>query len=134
MIHRAPFGSLERFIAVLIEHCGGNFPLWLTPDQFAILPISERFNDYAKKVLEELNNSDLRGFIDDRNEKTGKKIRDQEIGKLPFMLIVGEKEEAEQKVSLRARGKGDIGSFSTGDFVKYVQQMIESDFNQKLNA
>ncbi|MBL7901438.1 MAG: threonine--tRNA ligase [Bacteroidia bacterium] len=134
MIHRAPFGSLERFIAVLIEHCGGNFPLWLTPDQFAILPISERFNDYAKKVLEELNNSDLRGFIDDRNEKIGKKIRDQEIGKLPFMLIVGEKEEAEQKVSLRARGKGDIGSFSTGDFVKYVQQMIESDFNQKLNA
>jgi len=134
MIHRAPFGSLERFIAVLIEHCGGNFPLWLTPDQFAILPISERFNDYAKKVLEELNNSDLRGFIDDRNEKIGKKIRDQEIGKLPFMLIVGEKEEAEQKVSLRARGKGDIGSFSTMDFVKYVQQMIESDFNQKLNA
>ena len=134
MIHRAPFGSLERFIAVLIEHCGGNFPLWLTPDQFAILPISERFNDYAKKVLEELNNSDLRGFIDDRNEKIGKKIRDQEIGKLPFMLIVGEKEEAEQKVSLRARGKGDLGSFSTGDFVKYVQQMIESDFNQKLNA
>lgn len=134
MIHRAPFGSLERFIAVLIEHCGGNFPLWLTPDQFAILPISERFNDYAKKVLEELNNSDLRGFIDDRNEKIGKKIRDQEIGKLPFMLIVGEKEEAEQKVSLRARGKGDIGSFSTSDFVKYVQQMIESDFNQKLNA
>ncbi len=134
MIHRAPFGSLERFIAVLIEHCGGNFPLWLTPDQFAILPISERFNDYAKKVLEELNNSDLRGFIDDRNEKIGKKIRDQEIGKLPFMLVVGEKEEAEQKVSLRARGKGDLGSFSTGDFVKYVQQMIESDFNQKLNA
>ncbi|MCU0360784.1 MAG: threonine--tRNA ligase [Bacteroidia bacterium] len=134
MIHRAPFGSLERFIAVLIEHCGGNFPLWLTPDQFAILPISERFNEYAKKVLDELTAMDLRGFIDDRNEKIGKKIRDQEIGKLPFMLIVGEKEEAEQKVSLRARGKGDIGSFSTGDFVKYVQQMIESDFNQKLNA
>ncbi len=134
MIHRAPFGSLERFIAVLIEHCGGNFPLWLTPDQFAILPISERFNDYAKKVLDELNAAELRGFIDDRNEKIGKKIRDQEIGKLPFMLIVGEKEEAEQQVSLRARGKGDLGSFSIGDFVKYVRQMIESDFNQKLNA
>jgi len=134
MIHRAPFGSLERFIAVLIEHCGGNFPLWLTPDQFAILPISERFNQYAQRVLEQLNAFDLRGFIDDRNEKIGKKIRDQEINKLPFMLIVGEKEEADQQISVRARGKGDLGSFSAGDFVKYVQQMIESDFNQKLNA
>jgi threonyl-tRNA synthetase len=134
MIHRAPFGSLERFIAVLIEHCGGNFPLWLTPDQFAILPISERFNEYAKKLLDELTAMDLRGFIDDRNEKIGKKIRDQEINKLPFMLIVGEKEEAENQISVRARGKGDLGSFSSGDFVKYISQMIESDFNQKLNA
>ncbi|HQQ93088.1 MAG TPA: threonine--tRNA ligase [Bacteroidia bacterium] len=134
MIHRAPFGSLERFIAVLIEHCAGNFPLWLTPDQFAILPISERFNDYAQKVIQALNAAELRGFIDDRNEKIGKKIRDQEIGKIPFMVIVGEKEEAENTLSIRARGKGDLGSFSVDDFVKYIRQMIESDFNQKLNA
>jgi len=134
MIHRAPFGSLERFIAVLIEHCGGNFPLWLTPDQFAILPISEKYNDYAHKVLNELNNAELRGFVDDRNEKIGKKIRDQEVKKIPFMLIVGEKEEAENKVAVRAHGKGDIGEFSAGDFVKHVNQVIENDFNQKLNS
>ena len=134
MIHRAPFGSLERFIAVLIEHCGGNFPLWLTPDQFAVLPISEKFNPYAQKVLEALQAKELRGFVDDRNEKIGKKIRDQEIGKIPFMLVVGEKEEAEGKLSVRARSKGDLCSFSLDDFVKYVGQSIENDFNQKLNA
>ena len=100
MIHRAPFGSLERFIAVLIEHCGGNFPLWLTPDQFAILPLSEKYNDYAKKVQADLLSFDLRGFVDDRNEKIGKKIRDQELMKIPFMLIVGEKEENEGKLVL----------------------------------
>lgn len=133
MIHRAPFGSLERFIAVLIEHCAGNFPLWLTPDQFAILPISEKYNSYAEKVLTELQAAELRGFIDDRNEKIGKKIRDQEIGKIPFMLVVGEKEEAEGKLALRARGKGDLGAFSPADFVQYVRQSIENDFNQKLN-
>lgn len=134
MIHRAPFGSLERFIAVLIEHCAGNFPLWLTPDQFAILPLSEKYNDYAHKVLETLNNSDLRGFVDDRNEKIGKKIRDQEVKKVPFMIIVGEKEEADQKVSVREHGKGDLGEFSTNDFVKHVNQIIQNDFNQKLNS
>ena len=134
MIHRAPFGSLERFIAVLIEHCGGNFPLWLTPDQFAILPLSEKYNDYAHKVLESLNNLDLRGFVDDRNEKIGKKIRDQEVKKVPFMLIVGEKEEAEGKMAVRVHGKGDIGEFSAADFVKHVNQIIENDFNQKLNS
>ena len=134
MIHRAPFGSLERFIAVLIEHCAGNFPLWLTPDQFAILPLSEKYNDYAQKVLDALAAKDLRGFLDDRNETIGKKIRDNEVKKIPFMLIVGEKEEAEQKVALRAHGKGDVGEFSVDDFVKYVNQIIENDFNQKLTS
>ena len=134
MIHRAPFGSLERFIAVLIEHCAGNFPLWLTPDQFAILPISEKYNAYAEKVSESLKAAELRGFVDDRNETIGKKIRDNEVKKVPFMLIVGEKEEAEGKVALRAHGKGDIGEFSAPDFVKYVNQIIENDFNQKLNS
>jgi threonyl-tRNA synthetase len=134
MIHRAPFGSLERFIAVLIEHCAGNFPLWLTPDQFAILPISEKYNAYAEKVSEILKNAELRGFVDDRNETIGKKIRDNEVKKVPFMLIVGEKEAAEGKVALRAHGKGDVGEFSADDFVKYVNQIIENDFNQKLNS
>ncbi|MCC6370024.1 MAG: threonine--tRNA ligase [Bacteroidia bacterium] len=131
MIHRAPFGSLERFIAVLIEHCGGNFPLWLTPDQFAILPISEKFNEYAQKTLNLLSELGIRGFVDERNEKIGKKIRDNEIKKIPFMLIVGEKEEAEQKVALRAHGKGDIGTFSIRDFVAYIEELIEKDFNKK---
>jgi threonyl-tRNA synthetase len=131
MIHRAPFGSLERFIAVLIEHCGGNFPLWLTPDQVAILPISEKYNDYAQNVLTLLGNDDIRGFVDDRNEKIGKKVRDNELKKVPFMLIVGEKEEAEKTVSVRARSKGDIGSFTPADFTAYVKQIIESDFRQK---
>lgn len=134
MIHRAPFGSLERFIAVLIEHCGGNFPLWLTPDQFAVLPVSEKYNAYATKVLEDLQGNDLRGFVDDRNETIGKKIRDNEVKKIPFMLVVGEKEEAEYVISVRERGKGDLGVLSPDDFVKHVRQMIEKDFNQKLNA
>ncbi len=131
MIHRAPFGSLERFIAVLIEHCGGNFPLWLTPDQIAILPISEKYNNYAENVLNLLGNLGIRGFVDDRNEKIGKKIRDNEIKKIPFMLVVGEKEEAEEKISVRAHSKGDIGSFSVNDFASYVNELIESDFNKK---
>lgn len=120
MIHRAPFGSLERFIAVLIEHCAGNFPLWLTPEQVHILPISEKYNDYAKKVLELLNNSDIRGLIDDRNEKIGKKIRDTELKKIPFMLVVGEKEEAETTVSVRKHGEGDKGSFTLSEFIKMI--------------
>ncbi|MCD6069280.1 MAG: threonyl-tRNA synthetase [Bacteroidetes bacterium] len=128
MIHRAPFGSLERFIAVLIEHCGGNFPLWLAPDQIAILPISEKYNDYAEKVLSLLNNSDIRGFVDDRNEKIGKKIRDNEIKKVPFMLIVGEKEEADSKVSVRRHTQGDTGTVSIDEFAKMVQEEIENDF------
>lgn len=131
MIHRAPFGSLERFIAVLIEHCAGNFPLWLTPDQVAILPISEKYNEYAQNVLNLLSNFDIRGFVDDRNEKIGKKIRDNEMNKIPFMLVVGEKEEAEKTVSVRARSKGDIGSFTPSDFSNYLKELIESDFKQK---
>lgn len=131
MIHRAPFGSLERFIAVLIEHCGGKFPLWLTPDQVAILPISEKYNDYAKKVLGLLNNSDIRGLVDDRNEKIGKKIRDNEINKIPYMLVVGEKEEAEGKVAVREHGKGDIGVMTIDEFAKLIITTIENDFKNK---
>jgi len=131
MIHRAPFGSLERFIAVLIEHCGGNFPLWLTPDQVAVLPISEKYNEYAQKTLNLLSEAGIRGFVDDRNEKIGKKIRDNEIKKIPFMLVVGEKEEAEQKVAVRAHGKGDIGTFTHNDFAAYVNELIQNDFTKK---
>jgi threonyl-tRNA synthetase len=131
MIHRAPFGSLERFIAVLIEHCGGNFPLWLTPDQIAILPISERFNDYAHEVLQLLNNSDIRGFVDDRDEKIGRKIRDNEMKKVPYMLIVGEKEVADRKVAVRKHGKGDEGIFSIEEFANIIKQEIENDFKKE---
>ncbi|HXU27614.1 MAG TPA: threonine--tRNA ligase [Bacteroidia bacterium] len=130
MIHRAPFGSLERFIAVLIEHCGGNFPLWLTPDQIAILPISERFNDYAHEVLQLLNNSDIRGYVDDRDEKIGRKIRDNEMKKVPYMLIVGEKEVADRKVAVRKHGKGDLGVFSITEFADIIKEEIESDFKK----
>jgi threonyl-tRNA synthetase len=106
MIHRAPFGSLERFVAVLIEHCAGNFPLWLSPDQISVLPISERFNEYAQLVIDKLKELDIRGFLDDRDEKIGRKIRDAEVKKVPYMLIVGEREAAEGKVSVRRHGKG----------------------------
>lgn len=124
MIHRAPFGSLERFIAVLIEHCAGKFPLWLNPEQIAVLPISEKYNDYAKKVLELLKNYDIRGLVDERNEKIGKKIRDTELQKVPYMLIVGEKEEAENMVSVRKQGEGDLGSFTIEDFAKIINDEI----------
>lgn len=117
MIHRAPFGSLERFIAVLIEHCAGNFPLWLAPDQIAVLPISERFNDYAKLVHSKLKEQDIRGLLDDRDEKIGRKIRDAETRKIPYMLIVGEKEVAENKVAIRRHGMGDQGSVLLEEFV-----------------
>lgn len=127
MIHRAPFGSMERFVAVLLEHCAGEFPLWLTTDQFAILPISERYNEYAEKVLDLLNNSDIRGFVDDRNEKIGKKIRDAEVGKVPFMLIVGEKEAEEGKVSVRQHGEGDLGAMDVNEFVKLINEKIEHE-------
>jgi threonyl-tRNA synthetase len=117
MIHRAPFGSLERFVAVLIEHCAGNFPLWLAPDQIAVLPISERFNDYAKHVYERLKEHDIRGILDDRDEKIGRKIRDAETKKVPYMLIVGEKEVADSKVAVRRHGKGDQGSVLLEEFI-----------------
>jgi threonyl-tRNA synthetase len=117
MIHRAPFGSLERFIAVLIEHCAGNFPLWLAPDQIAVLPISERFNDYARLVYDKLKEQDIRGLLDDRDEKVGRKIRDAETKKIPYMLIVGEKEVAEGKVAVRKHGQGDQGSVLLDEFV-----------------
>jgi threonyl-tRNA synthetase len=133
MIHRAPFGSMERFIAVLIEHCGGNFPLWLTPDQVAVVPVSEKYNAYAAKVLQTLGASEIRGFVDERNEKVGKKIRDNEMKKIPFMLVVGEKEEAEGMVAVREHGKGDIGVFSINDFIKFVNEIIEGDFKEKVS-
>jgi threonyl-tRNA synthetase len=117
MIHRAPFGSLERFVAVLIEHCAGNFPLWLAPDQIAVLPISERFNDYAAMVYNKLKAEDIRGILDDRDEKIGRKIRDAETKKVPYMLIVGEKEATEMRVSVRKHGQGDQGSVSLDEFV-----------------
>lgn len=116
MIHRAPFGSLERFVAVLIEHCAGEFPLWLAPEQFIVLPISEKYEDYANKVLESLNNSDIRGLIDIRDEKIGRKIRDSEVKKIPYMLIIGEKEMNEGTVSVRKHGEGDLGSMTQEEF------------------
>jgi threonyl-tRNA synthetase len=125
MIHRAPFGSLERFIAVLTEHCAGNFPLWLSPDQIAVLPISEKYTDYAQEVFSALQQADIRGFMDNRDEKIGKKIRDAEVQKVPFMLIVGEKEQAEQKISVRRHGAGDLGSFSLHEFVEIFKSEAE---------
>jgi len=125
MIHRAPFGSMERFVAVLIEHCAGNFPLWLTPEQVIVLPISEKYENYAKKVLNLLNNSEIRTLIDERSEKTGKKIRDAETRKIPYMIIVGEKEENEGTLSVRKHGKGDLGTFAPEDFIKLVENEIK---------
>lgn len=122
MIHRAPFGSMERFIAILLENTAGDFPLWLSPDQFIILPISEKYVDYAKKVSEFLENHDISGQIDDRNEKTGKKIRDAELNKIPFMLVVGENEEKDGTVSVRRRGEGDLGAMNLEDFVSYFKK------------
>ncbi len=122
MIHRAPFGSMERFVAVLLEHTAGNFPLWLTPDQVSILPISEKYLDYAKKVAQVLDNSEIRALVDERNEKTGKKIRDAELMKIPYMLIVGEKEEADGSVSVRKHGQGDLGTFSMNDFITHITE------------
>lgn len=125
MIHRAPFGSLERFVALLIEHCGGNFPLWLAPEQLAILPLSEKFNENAKEVLNVLNNYDIRGFVDERNEKVGKKIRDAEVSKVPYMLVVGEKEVENGTVSVRKHGDGDIGTMKIEDFANYFNKELQ---------
>jgi len=130
MIHRAPFGSMERFIAILIEHTGGNFPLWLTPEQAIILPISEKYHNYAKKVSEVLENSEIRTLIDERAEKIGRKIRDAEISKIPFMIIVGENEEKELKLSIRKHGHGDLGSFTTEEFTSLVNEEINKTLKQ----
>ncbi len=124
MIHRAPFGSMERFLGVLIEHCAGNFPLWLSPEQVAIMPISDKYLDYSKKVFDLLNFSDIRGLFDDRNEKIGRKIRDAESKKIPYMLIVGEQEQAEESVSVRKHGVGDIGKFKLNDFITYFKEQL----------
>jgi len=118
MIHRAPFGSMERFLSIFIEHTGGQFPLWLTPDQFGLLPISDRFNDYAREVKQQLAEADIRGFVDDRSEKVGRKIRDAEVGKIPVMLIIGEQEVEDGTVSVRVRGEGDLGSMSIETFIE----------------
>jgi threonyl-tRNA synthetase len=129
MIHRAPFGSMERFIAVLIEHTGGKFPLWLTPEQVVVMPISEKYNDYAKKVLSLLNNSDIRGVLDDRNEKIGRKIRDNELKKIPYLLVVGEAEAENDTVAVRRQGQGDQGVMSIEEFTKTINTEVEDQLS-----
>ena len=124
MIHRAPFGSMERFVAVLIEHCGGNFPLWLTPDQLIILPISEKYQNYAEKVLNFMENAEIRAQIDTRAEKMGRKIRDAEVKKIPYMLIVGEKEAENETVSVRKHGEGDLGTFKIEEIIEKIQNEV----------
>ncbi len=130
MIHRAPFGSMERFVAVLIEHTGGKFPLWLTPDQVAILPISEKFNDYAQQVRAYLDTQDIRAIVDDRNEKIGRKIRDNEMKRIPYMLIVGEKEAENGEVSVRRQGEGDKGTMKFEDFGKILNEEVQNMINK----
>ena len=129
MIHRAPFGSMERFVAVLLEHTGGNFPLWLTSDQVVILPISEKYMDYARKVQAALDEQDIRCYIDERSEKTGRKIRDAETAKIPYMVIVGEKEEADGTVSVRKHGNVDAGTMPLGDFVTLINEAIKAELS-----
>ena len=130
MIHRAPFGSMERFVAVLIEHTGGKFPLWLTPDQAVILPISEKYDDYAQKVSKVLNISDIRTLIDDRNEKIGKKIRDNELKRIPYLLIVGEKEAESETVSVRKQGEGDKGIMKIEEFAEFIQKEVKNQLSE----
>ncbi len=125
MIHRAPFGSLERFVAVLIEHCAGNFPLWLTPEQVILLPVGDKYNDYAQKLAGLLNNSDIRALVDERGEKIGRKIRDAEVKKIPYMLIIGEKEMEGESVSVRRHGEGDKGSMSLDEFAKMLNAEVD---------
>ena len=126
MIHRAPFGSMERFVAILIEHCAGQFPLWLTPEQVRILPVSEKYNEYAKKVANSLEISDIRASVDDSNEKVGKKIREAELARVPYMLVVGENEMLAESVSARKKGVGDLGIFSVADFAKMVNEEVKN--------
>jgi threonyl-tRNA synthetase len=133
MIHRAPFGSMERFVAVLIEHTAGKFPLWLAPEQAVVLPISEKFNEYAQKVSGLLNNSDIRTVVDDRNEKIGRKIRDNELKRIPYLLIVGEKEQESEAVSVRRQGEGDIGVKQIGEFAGFVEEEVRSQLSGLYN-
>lgn len=127
MIHRAPFGSLERFMSILIEHTGGKFPLWLTPEQFAVLPISDRLNDYAREIVQKLKKHDIRGIVDDRSESIGRKIRDAEVNKIPIMLIVGDQEKEKQEVSVRIQGEGDQGSMSVEEFITFFEAKAEAE-------
>ena len=129
MVHRAPFGSMERFVAVLLEHCAGDFPLWLTPDQVMILPVSEKYHDYAEKLNELLKRNEIRTLIDMRSEKIGRKIRDAEMKKVPYMLIVGEKEMNENAVSVRKHGQGDLGSMSVEDFIAMIDKQVKDEQN-----
>ncbi len=130
MIHRAPFGSMERFIAVLLEHTAGKFPLWLIPEQVILLPISDKYQKYAENVLHLLENSEIRALIDNRNEKTGRKIRDAELNKIPFMIIVGEQEEETKTVSVRKQGEGDIGKFTIDEFITFIKNEVNSTLKQ----
>ena len=130
MIHRAPFGSMERFIAVLIEHTAGKFPLWLTPEQVVVLPISEKYNEYAQNVVNTLNNAEVRSILDDRNEKIGRKIRDNELKRIPYLLIVGEKEAEEGKVSVRRQGEGDKGAMKVDEFAEFINKEVENMLSQ----
>ena len=129
MVHRAPFGSMERFVAVLLEHCAGDFPLWLTPDQVMILPVSEKYHDHAEKLNEMLKRNEIRTLIDMRSEKIGRKIRDAEMKKVPYMLIVGEKEMNENSVSVRKHGQGDLGSMSAEDFIAMIEKQVRDEQN-----
>ena len=129
MVHRAPFGSMERFVAVLLEHCAGDFPLWLTPDQVMILPVSEKYHDYAEKLNELLKRNEIRTLIDMRSEKIGRKIRDAEMKKVPYMLIVGEKEMNENAVSVRKHGQGDLGTMSVEDFIAMIEKQVKEEQN-----
>ena len=130
MIHRAPFGSLERFVAVLLEHTAGRFPLWLAPDQVVVLPISEKFNDYAFDVAKQLGQYDIRAIVDDRNEKIGRKIRDNELKRIPYLLIVGEKEAQNAEISVRKQGEGDKGSMKITTFAELLADEVKKSINQ----
>ena len=129
MIHRAPFGSMERFVAVLIEHTAGKFPLWLTPEQVVLLPISEKYNPYAEDILNTLKQADIRAILDDRNEKIGRKIRDNELNKIPYMLIVGENEMENNSVSVRRQGEGDKGGMKVNEFINLITQEVEAQID-----
>jgi threonyl-tRNA synthetase len=130
MIHRAPFGSMERFIAILLEHTGGNFPMWLMPEQVSILSLSEKYEKYAQKVLNLLENHDIRALVDNRNETIGKKIRESEMNKIPFMLIVGEQEELEGSVSVRQHGSGDLGSMKIEMFIDKIKESVRQEVKE----